>query len=72
MYSVIGRSSGKVCKLKKSPRTCWVRPGRTDAWWMNFINDVVVEEWKENFRMGKSNFFKLCDELRPFLEKKLL
>ena len=35
------------------------------------MNDVVVaKEWKENFRMGKNNFFKLCDELRPFLEKK--
>ena len=34
------------------------------------MNDVVVaKEWKENFRMGKNNFFKLCDELHPFLEK---
>jgi hypothetical protein len=68
----VGRNSGKVCKLrKKRPRTCWVRPGRTDVWWENFLNDVVVaKERKENFRMGKYNFFKLCDELRPFLEKK--
>ena len=28
------------------------------------------EEWKENFRMSKSIFFKLCDELRPHIEKK--
>ena len=36
-----------------------------------FLNDVVVaKEWKENFRMGENNFFKLCDELRPFIEKK--
>lgn len=67
----VGSNPGKVCKRrKKSLRTCWVRPGRTDAWWNNFMNDVVVaKEWKENFRMGKNNFFKLCDELRPFLER---
>ena len=35
------------------------------------MNDVIVaKEWKENFRTGKNNFFKLCDELCPFLEKK--
>ena len=68
----VRKNPGKVCKLRrKRPRTCWVRPGRTDVWWQNFLNDVVVaKEWKENFRMGKNNFFKLCDELNPFLEKK--
>lgn len=30
---------------------------------------VVPEEWKENFRMRKENFMKLCDELRPFIER---
>ena len=49
----VGRNPSKVCKLR--PRTCWVRPGRTDAWWENFMNDVVVaKEWKENFRMGRT------------------
>ena len=58
IYSAVERSCGKVCKLRKrSHRTCWVRPGRTDAWWMSFIIGVVVDyEWKENFRMGKNNF----------------
>lgn len=28
------------------------------------------EEWKENFRMSKpSNFMKLCNQLRPYIEK---
>ena len=27
------------------------------------------EEWKENFRMSKPSFVKLCDELRPFIER---
>lgn len=35
------------------------------------VNDVVIDqEWKDNFRMNKANFLKLCDELRPFIEKK--
>ena len=36
------------------------------------MDDVVVpEEWKENFRMHKENFLKLCAELRPFIEKQV-
>ena len=39
-------------------------------WWNNFVDEVVVaEEWKENFRMCKENFLKLCDELRPHIQK---
>ena len=27
-------------------RRFWTRPGRTSAWWDNFVNEVVVaEEW---------------------------
>ena len=32
---------------------------------------VVAEEWKENFRMSKLSFYKLCDELRPYIEKQI-
>ena len=36
-------------------RRFWTRPGRTSAWWDNFINGTMIEEeWKENFRMSKS------------------
>ena len=28
---------------------------------------MLAEEWKENFRMGKDNFYKLCGKLRPFI-----
>ena len=34
-------------------------------------NVIVPEEWKENFRMRKENFLKLCAELRPFIEKQV-
>ncbi len=46
------------------------RPGRTDAWWGNFVKNIMVpKEWKENFRMSKESFFDLCNELRPFLQQ---
>ena len=49
----------------------WVRPGRTSLWWDNFANgSVVAEEWKENFRMSKWSFMKLCGEIGPHIAKK--
>ena len=48
------------------------RPGRTSRWWQNFLDDIVVpEKWRENFRMSKETFMKLCNELRPCLEKQV-
>ena len=39
-------------------------------WWDNFVADIVVPgEWRENFRMSKTFFYKLCKELRPFTER---
>ena len=36
------------------------------------LDDVVVpEEWRENFRVSKETFMKLCNELRPCLEKQV-
>ena len=41
-------------------RRFWTRPGRTSAWWDNFVNEVVVaEEWRENFRMSRGNYHGL-------------
>ena len=46
-----------------------MRPGRTTAWWDNFLAGVVVEEeWKEKFRMCKANFMNLCSELREYIQ----
>ena len=48
----------------------WKRPGTTNAWWENVINDkVIAEEWRENFGMAKASFIQLCNELRPYLLK---
>ena len=60
----------KNFKPVRQKRRFWVRPGRTDAWWLNFVKNVVIaEEWIENFRMSRDSFYQLCDELRPFLTK---
>ena len=47
-------------------RLLWIRPGRCNEWWDNFITQrVTAEEWKENFRTNRETFLKLCDDLRP-------
>ena len=36
-----------------------------------FVNNKVPEsDWKENFRMSSSSFKKLCNKLKPYLQKK--
>jgi len=62
----------KRCKRGRvrKPRRVWIRPGRTHIWWDNFLKGVVFpEEWRENFRMSKATFLKLCEELQPFIQK---
>ena len=57
-------------KKKRRQHRFWTRPGRT-SWWQSFENNLVVEkEWRQNFRLSKTTFNKLCNELRPFLQKK--
>ena len=57
---------------KAKARRFWVRPGRTAAWWQNFVDGKVIdEEWRENFRMDKDSFYRLVEELEPFLEKQV-
>ena len=42
-------------------RLFWVRPGRYNEWWDNFITQrVTAEEWKENFHMNRETFLKSC------------
>ena len=68
--------SKQICRARLArPRApakrFWTRPGRTSAWWDNFSSqNVVPEEWKENFRMSRDTFLILCEELRPFIEKR--
>ena len=38
-------------------RRFWIRPGRSNAWWSNFLAQKVINgEWKENFRLSRENF----------------
>ena len=54
---------------RNSPKS-WVRHGRTSSWWDKFEKNIKLpEEWKENFRVSKESLYKLCDELRIYLEK---
>lgn len=69
----VSRLSHIINNKRKSRkrRRFWVRPGRSSTWWDNIFSGFVVrEEWRENFRMSKESFFNLCNQLRPFLEKK--
>jgi hypothetical protein len=55
----------------RRPRRFWVKPGRTSSWWDNMLNGVCLDsDWKDNFRMSRCNFEKLCDDLRPLLERR--
>ena len=64
-------SLGRKAKRRMRQDRRMLRPGRSNIWWENFLNNKVVnEEWKENFRISKSNFMKLCNQLRPYIEKK--
>ena len=72
----LGRQSYLQCrfiqKCKRKQRRFWRRPGRTNAWWQNFLNNCVVpEEWYENFRMTQHSFDFLCQELRPYLQRQV-
>ena len=56
--------------LQPRAQRFWIKPGRTQAWWVSFVNNVVPpEEWKENFRMSRSTFLSLCQTMKPHIER---
>ena len=70
LYNATSAPIRRVRRRYFQERTYWVRPGRTDIWWEKFRQDVVVrQEWKDNFRMHRDTFYKVCNELRPFIEQ---
>ena len=57
-----------LAKTRTARRSCWVKKGRTNAWWENFITNKVPEsEWTDHFRMSQKSFYEFCDMLRPYL-----
>ena len=68
LNSPIRRVKKKIIRKK---RRHWVRPGRNNIWWKNIISGISLQdEWRENFRVSRETFDYLCNELRPFLQKK--
>ena len=64
------RNSVFKSRIQRKKRKHWVRPGRTSLWWDNFIKGAVVaEEWRRNFRMSKESFTKLCELIRPYIQR---
>ena len=60
-----------LAKIRTARGSCWVKKGRTNEWWENFItNKVPKSEWKDNFRMSGKPFYELCYMSRQYLEKK--
>ena len=56
---------------QRAPSRFWIKPGKTQVWWDNFVNNVVPrEEWKENFRMTRATFLSLCEEIRPCINRR--
>ena len=46
--SLVSKNTRKATRRSQpyKQRRFWTRPGRTRAWWDNFVNEVVVaEEW---------------------------
>ena len=59
-------------KCERKTREYWIRPGRTKQYWLQFLNDeVIADEWKENFRISKQSFLFLCEERRQYISKNI-
>ena len=60
---------GKVRKVRAKQKY-WKAPGRCEIWWSNVrAGKAPDSEWKDNFRMSMQSFYKLCDQLRPFVTR---
>ena len=56
--------------VKEKKMRILILPGRTKQWWLEFLTDeVVADEWKENFRMSKQSLLVLSEELRHYISK---
>ena len=52
-----------------STRMIWAKE-RSNTWWEQVVNSTFTEQdWLENFRMSRTTFLYLCDELRSGIEK---
>ena len=71
LFLDFNRAAIKFRKLNKrrKNRRVWVRPGRTEQWWINLWTGVLEEqEWQSNLRMDRASFLELVEKVRPLLE----
>ena len=60
----------KRYKKKQILRHSWICLAQTSLCWDKSLKDKVIsEDWRENLRMSKNSFYKLCDLLAPFISK---
>ena len=49
-----------LAKTRTARRSCWVKKGRTNVWWENFIiNKVPESEWKDNSTNEAKKFLRV-------------
>ena len=49
-----------LAKTRTARRSCWVKKGRTNVWWENFITNKVPEsEWKDNSTNEAKKFLRV-------------
>ncbi|XP_003389956.1 PREDICTED: protein ANTAGONIST OF LIKE HETEROCHROMATIN PROTEIN 1-like [Amphimedon queenslandica] len=52
-----------------TPRSIWTRQ-RSSYWWDHIVFSTFTnDQWMENFRMSKTTFVMICNELRSSLKK---
>ncbi|KAL2096942.1 hypothetical protein ACEWY4_006149 [Coilia grayii] len=49
-------------------RSCWMRVRSKDWWERVVLQEFNDDEWRENFRMSRRSFMKLCGVVNPFMK----
>ena len=65
----------RKCKRKtRKKRRVWFQKCRTDKWWVDMVlaAEPIEDLWKKNFRLSRTEFDELCNELRPYITPNLL
>ena len=58
----------RISQLRRKQREVWYKQGRTDQWWKNLLSGKLSdEEWQRNFRLSRTEFFKLEKEIRRYI-----
>ena len=60
---------GIVTSNLANERVIWTKQ-RSSDWWENVVcSSFLSEQWMENFRMSRSTFLYLCDEIQSTVEQ---